>query len=461
MPDRSALPQPLEGVRVFDWTIYGVGPFAGVMLGALGADVIKVEPPGGEPQLRDETRQAGMSTMYINQNLCKRSVTLDLKEATDRARALDLLATCDVFLNNMRPGTPERLGLGYEHVRDVAPGIVYCTASGWGSSGPMAGLGGVDLLAQAFSGVAGITGPVGGEPEFYRQLGNLDYSTSSYIVSGVLEALFARERTGCGAEITLSLLEAAVSVQATRLAELLSAGAPAPRLGAGTTTNAPDGVFPTADGKYLAVSVVSDDQWTRLCDAVGWSGLRERQDLATNAGRIAARSELDDGLRSVFGAAHSEWWGIQLARHAVPHAVVSDFAAMRHNPQVRANGFLVTVPTRWGGILAGGHSPVPAPRSLRRPLRVRTQLPCSPSSTGVALLVPRRPREIPFSRMLLTRGFVCSIFRRASLVRTARTCSQRVGRTSQSSNEKTGTTRATGSHAPRPAKVPSTDSSTT
>jgi crotonobetainyl-CoA:carnitine CoA-transferase CaiB-like acyl-CoA transferase len=345
--------RPLEGIRVFDWTIYGVGPFAGVMLGALGADVIKVEQPGGDPQLRDETRQGGMSTMYINQNLCKRSVVLDLKQEADRARAIELLATCDVFLNNMRPGTPERSGLGYAAVRRIAPQIVYCVATGWGSTGPMADVGGVDLLAQAFSGVAGITGPPGGDAELYRQLGNLDYSTSSYIVAAVLEALYARARSGRGAEISLSLLEAAVSVQATRLVELLLAGAAAPRLGSSTTTNAPDGAFRTADSKFLTVSVVSDAQWQRLCVALERPDLGERSDLATNAGRVQLRGELERTLAPVFGGAHSVWWSLQLARNRVPHAIASDFAALRDHAQVRANGYLVEVPTRWGNVLTG------------------------------------------------------------------------------------------------------------
>jgi crotonobetainyl-CoA:carnitine CoA-transferase CaiB-like acyl-CoA transferase len=345
--------RPLDGIRVFDWTIFGVGPFASTMLGALGADVIKIESPGRDPQLRSESFQRGMSTMYINQNLCKRSIQLDLAADEGRAQAFELLKTCDVFLNNMREGTPEKLGLSYERVAAVSPRIIYCIATGWGNRGPMAQLGNVDILAQAFSGMASITGSPNGPPEFYRQLGNLDYTTSNVIAAAILEALYARERTGEGRRLDLSLLEAAVAVQGTRLAEFLATETIIPRLGAANTARAPDQAFQSGDLRYFALSVETDAQWQRLCDALERPDLRGDERLCTNRGRVEHREELASELTRIFGTAPFEWWDLQLTRHRIPHAPFCDFTALKDNSQVRENRLLVKVPTRWGEIFSG------------------------------------------------------------------------------------------------------------
>lgn len=346
-------PGPLNGIRVFDWTVWGVGPFAGLMLGALGADVIKVEGPDGDPQLKSENMQRGMSAMYINQNLCKRSIELDLSKAHGRANALQLLETCDVFINNMRAGTPDRLGVGYDRVAAVSPGIIYCVATGWGSQGPMRDMGGVDVLAQAFSGMASITGSTNGPPELYRQLGNLDYTTSNAVVAGIVEALYARERSGAGRRLDVSLLEASIAVQGTRLAEYLATGSLVPRLGSANSSRAPDQAFQSSDRRHFAVSIESDAQWLRLCHAVDRPDLGEDPRLLSNSGRVEYVDEVADALQRTFDTAPLEWWDLQLTSHRIPHALFCDFTAMKWHAQVRDNRLLVRVPTRWGQIYSG------------------------------------------------------------------------------------------------------------
>lgn len=367
--DDSPPTGPLRGLRVFDWTFYALGPFAGMLLGALGADVIKIEEPAGDPQLRERGKQRGMATYYMNLNLNKRSVTLDVRRPQDRAKALELAAACDIFLNNMRPGTPERLGLGYDVISKIRPDIVYCVATGWGSSGPMANLGGVDVLAQAFGGQGSITGKPGGRPELSRQLGCLDLTGSAYVVGAILQALVVRARTGEGQRIEVSLLGSTLTAQSTRLAEYFATGQAVPRLGSASGVAVPDQAFLCQDRQYLAVTVVDDGQWRRLCMALGQPSLCEDPRFQSNADRVAHREELVRTLAAIFGTRPVSWWDLQLNRHRVPHSRFWDFAHIRYHPQILENGFLTEVDTgTWGKLLAGG---VPwrfseTPATLRR-----------------------------------------------------------------------------------------------
>ncbi|MCC7103699.1 MAG: CoA transferase [Chloroflexi bacterium] len=339
---------------MFDWTIYALGPFAGVLLGALGAEVIKIEAPSGDPQALERGKQHGLGQMYMNLNLNKRSVTLDLSKAEGRAKALELASRCDVFLNNMRPGTPDRLGLGYETLRGVNRGIVYAVATAWGRSGPMAGVGGVDVLAQAFAGWASITGAPGGRPEIGRHLGYLDLAGSCYVVAAILQALIVRARTGRGQRIDVSLLGSALAMQATRLAEFFATGQVPPRAGSASTAVAPDQALHCQDQRYLAVSVLTETQWQGLLAALGQPAELLDAAFRTNAGRVARRDELAGRLAALFAKRPSAWWQMQLARHAVPHSRFWDFEVIRHHPQVLENGFLAEVETaRWGRLFAG------------------------------------------------------------------------------------------------------------
>ncbi|MBV8453436.1 MAG: CoA transferase, partial [Deltaproteobacteria bacterium] len=196
--------KPLDGIRVFDLTVAAVGPWATKLLGAMGADVIKVEAPGGD-QLSHAVppRIKGNSVLYISANHNKRMIELDLKQEAGRAIALSILEKSDVFVNNMRPGAVERLGLGYEAVAKVNPRIVYVLASAYGRSGPMAAEAGVDPTVQAFCGWCSITGPEQARGEMFRHLAHIDLTTATTITQAVLEALIARERTGKGQRIEI------------------------------------------------------------------------------------------------------------------------------------------------------------------------------------------------------------------------------------------------------------------
>ena len=197
--------KPLDGIRVFDITLAGVGPWSTKLLGELGADVIRVDAPG---RVGDEAL-GNAQIIYLAANNNKRSVMLDLKDAKHREAVYRLLPTCDVFVENMRPGAISRLGLDYETVSKINPRMVYLSASGFGQTGPMVPRPGADAQVQAISGFTSVTGPEGGELEFFRSFFHLDYTTSQYIAQAILMALYARTRTGKGQKVEVAMLAAA------------------------------------------------------------------------------------------------------------------------------------------------------------------------------------------------------------------------------------------------------------
>ena len=342
--------KPLDGIRVFDITLAGVGPWAAKLLGELGADVIHVEAPGGRP-FTVPPMMSGVSVIYITANTNKRCITLDLKDAKDRQAAYRLLQTCDVFLENMRPGVMGRLGLDYESVSNINPGIVYCSASGYGQTGPMVERPGADPQIQAFSGWNSITGTDEGGPTFYRHFAHLDYNTSQYIVQALLMGLFARTRTGKGQKIEVAMLAAAMSLQSSRFAEFFTTGKTPPRLGSATTSTVPHQAFLCQDQRYLAVGVVTEGQWPAFCTAIGKPALAEDARFATNRLRVEHRAELLALIEPVFATKALRWWEIQLTRRGVPNGRFLSFHELQYHPQVVENGSMPLTPTpHWGEV---------------------------------------------------------------------------------------------------------------
>ena len=330
--------RPLDGIRVFDITLAGVGPWAGKLLAYLGAEVIHVEAPGRVGELGSEAAAlSSAGIIYVSANNNKRSVMLDLKDKADREAAYRLLGTCDVFLENMRPGAMERLGLGYEAVSEINPGIVYLSASGYGQTGPMVGSPGADPQLQAFGGWTSITGYEDEEPEFFRVFIHLDYNTSQYITQAILMGLYARSRTGRGQKIEVAMLAAAMSLQSTRFAEFFVTGKTPPRLGSAASTTAPHEAFRCEDLQYLAVGVVQESEWPAFCDAIDRSELEQDERFATNALRVEHRAELSALLAVVFASRPLRWWEIQLTNAGVPNGRFHTWSDLRHDPQVLAN----------------------------------------------------------------------------------------------------------------------------
>jgi len=348
--------QILDGIRIFDMTIAAVGPWATKLLGALGADVIKVEPPGGDvlsksvpPMIR------GMGILYISANHNKRHIELDLKREADRAVALRILEKSDVLVQNMRPGVAERLGLGYDAAAKLNPRLIYVAASAYGRVGPMAVEAGIDPTLQAFSGWCGVTGPEHGRGEMFRHLAHLDLTTASMITQSVLQALIARERTGQGQKVEIEMLTAAMALQSTRLAEYLATAVQPRPLGSAAAATAPHQAFECEDSRYLAVGVERDDQWPGFCRALKLDQLINDPRFASNAARVRNRAELVSILAPRFASKPATWWMIRLTREKVPNGPFLTFAELRHHPQVTANAHIADLDTpHWGTLSTEG-----------------------------------------------------------------------------------------------------------
>ena len=345
----------LDGIRVFDLTIAAVGPWAAKLLGALGADVIKVEEPGGELSHYIPPPIKGTSVLYISANHNKRHIVLDLKQEADRAIALKIIEKCDVFLQNMRPGVVERLGLGYDVVSEINPRIIYVAASAYGRTGPMAKEAGADPTVQAFGGWSSITGQPGSRGETFRHFAHLDLTTSSMIVEAVLQGLLARERAGKGQRIEIEMLTAALALQTSRLAEYFATGVQPKPLGSAAATTVPHQAFICEDQKYIAVGVVSEDQWPSFCRAMGLEELASDPRFGTNPERVENQAELIPILEQRFKTKPVTWWVIRLIKEKVPNGRFMDFEALRYHPQVLQNEHMVELDTaHWGRLYVDG-----------------------------------------------------------------------------------------------------------
>lgn len=345
----------LDGIRVFDLTLAAVGPWASKLLGEMGADVIKVEAPEGELSHVIPPPIKGTAVLYISANFNKRHIVLDLKQEGDRAIAFKLIEKSDVFIQNMRPGAVERLGLGYDVVSQVNPKIVYVAASAYGRTGPMAKEAGIDPNLQAFCGWCSVTGQPERQGEMFRHLAHLDITTSTMIVEAVLQALLAREKTGKGQKIEIEMLAAALSLQTTRLAEYFATGEQPRPMGSATTTTAPHQAFLCEDQKYIAVGVVQEEQWPRLCRAVKLEGLADDPRFATNSRRVENRAQLLPLLEERFRTKPAAWWAIRLTKEQVPNSRIMDYEALRHHPQVIQNEHIVELQTpHWGTLMVDG-----------------------------------------------------------------------------------------------------------
>lgn len=344
---------PLTGFRVFDLTIAGVGPWASKLLGEMGADVIHIDVPNTPlPDVPPSIQGVGMLKIIVGYN--KRRITLDLKGQRDREVAYKLLKSCDVFLENMRPGVARRLGLDYETLLQINPRIVYCNASGYGQTGTMVSKPGADGMIQAYSGFTSTTGQPGRAGELFRFYGHLDFTSSVYIVEAILTALLHRERTGEGQKVECAMAASGIALQTSRIAEYFATGKTAPRMGSAVTTTVPHQAFLCQNQEYITVGVVKEEQWPRLCDALGRPELANDTRFATNPLRVQNRELLMPILEEVFKSKPTRWWEIKLTKAIVPHSRVLSFKELRWHPQVLENGFIVETPTRWGNLYVEG-----------------------------------------------------------------------------------------------------------
>ncbi|MBV7483331.1 CaiB/BaiF CoA-transferase family protein [Bordetella sp. BOR01] len=337
--------QPLSGYRVLDLTVMTAGPLGTMMLGDIGAEVTKIE------ELHKGELSRGMGTLYIgeesvnflSQNRNKRSVRLDLKMAEGRETFLRMAARADVITENFRPGTLDRLGIGYDAVRAVNPGIVFASISAFGQHGPYAHLPANDPIIQALSGVMEMTGhPESGAARVGTPMP--DFNAAALLAFSVTAALLHRERTGQGQRLDLSLLGATIFGTVPRDGETLVTGNAPPRLGSGHPSFCPYRNYRSNDGVAFFLACFTEKFWSSLCKALGRSDLACDPRSLTNVARCANRDFVDTQLQAEFDQRDGEELLALFARFNVPAARVQDLAhALRHDPQVKHNETLIEV----------------------------------------------------------------------------------------------------------------------
>jgi crotonobetainyl-CoA:carnitine CoA-transferase CaiB-like acyl-CoA transferase len=345
----------LEGVRILDFTRAQQGPFATMLLCDMGAEVIKVEPPGGEQGRANGLGPDGFSSYFEGHNRGKRSITLDLRMPEAIAIVRRIVPTCDVVVENFRPGVMEAMGIGYEDLKALREDIILASASAWGRRGPWATRGGYDHVAQALSGVMYEQGAgPGGEPQALIG-GFADQIGAMLLAYGVATALFVRQRDGIGQHIDGSLIGGMVAMQSKQIMEFLRTGKQVgfERRRAATYTN-----YECADGRHIAIAATDQKFWTAMCDAVGESWLKDDARFAKPFGRSANKDALVVELDKIFRKRPMSEWLEPLAEAGVPHAPVLDYAGMAEHPQYWANEYLVNIETPHLGAMRVPGAPI-------------------------------------------------------------------------------------------------------
>ena len=334
---------PLEGIRVLDLSRHLAGPFAAMTLGDLGADVIKVEAPGtGDDTRRFPPYWNGISTYYLSTNRNKRGITLDLKSNEGRRIARDLASKSDIVIENFRPGTTERFGLGHADLSEINPGIIYAAVSAFGSDGPDRDKAGVDLLMQAATGLMSITGEQD-RPPVRAGTSLIDLTAGANAVQGILAALYVRERTGQGQRIEVSLLGAGVSWLTYHATAYFATGEVPDRMGSNHAAVAPYGAYPTSDG-YLVVAVATDALWRRFCRALELDDVVDDSRFASNPDRLKHREVLDEILNPVLATKSADEWTEILSGAGVACGPVNTLDRTLSTPQVEHDKLVADVP---------------------------------------------------------------------------------------------------------------------
>ncbi len=330
----------LSDVVVIDLSRVLAGPHCTMILGDLGATVIKVEQPGKG----DDTRHfgppyiAGESAYYLGLNRNKQSILLDFSTPEGKERLLKLLSTATVLVENFRPGALERQGLGYEALRAINPGLIYCSISGYGQTGPYALRPGYDFVAQAESGLMSVTGEIDGDPQ---RVGSPvgDVSAGVYACIAILAALRVRDRTGKGQHIDISLLETTMSLLSNVASNYLISGEEAPRLGNGHPNIVPYQAFHTRDG-YVVVSCGNDRLYQALCQLLGREDLATDPRFATNPQRVRNREQLVPALQEEFLHRSTEEWLPELRAAGIPCGPINTVSQIFHDPHIQARDFV-------------------------------------------------------------------------------------------------------------------------
>lgn len=324
---------PLEGVRVIEVCNVAAGPFCGMLLADMGADVIKVEHPEGGDTLRSwPPINDGYSENFASLNRNKRSVTLNLKTPEDIALLRELAKDADVLIENNRPGVMDRLGVGYAQLSEINRKLVYCSISAYGQTGPRAQEGGFDLTVQAMSGIMSVTGEPG-RPPVKCGVPLADFAAGLYGAFGIVSALRLAQATGQGKHIDMPMLGATLGIAALQTSEYFGSGRDPVRLGSAHPRNAPYRVFRSADG-YFGMAAGNNALWRAVCATLGREDLLADERFQTPTTRAQHQDALLEILESEFAAADSATWLERFRAAGVPCAPINSYSEVLADPQV-------------------------------------------------------------------------------------------------------------------------------
>ena len=364
------MPGPLTGFTVLDLTRVLSGPYCTMVLGDLGARIIKVEQPGkgddtrawGPPFLGEE------SAYFLSINRNKESVTLDYKPAAGRKVLAELIAKADVLVENFRPGTLERAGFGWDAVHQEFPRLVYASIAGYGQTGPRKDEAGYDAVMQAEGGLMSVTGDAD-RPGYRLGVAITDMVAGLYCSQGITAALLARERSGEGQRVDIGMLDTTAALLTYQAANWFATGQTPQRRGNRHATIAPYETVTTADGE-IVVAVGNDDLWKRFCPAVGLPELAANPRFATNRDRMANYDDMRPPIDRVFRTATNAEWIARLNAAGVANGEVRDIGQMLNDPQLAAREMVQTMMHPTVGAIRVVGAPIKlsaTPASLRTP----------------------------------------------------------------------------------------------
>ena len=348
---------PLTDLLVLDVTRVLAGPFAGMVLADLGAEVIKIEMPGRGDDARAFGPFAdGVSGYFASVNRGKKSLTLNLKASEGRDIFLELAAKADVVLENYRPGVMKRLGLGYDRLRDRNPRLIYAACSGFGQTGPYAHRPAYDAVIQATGGIMSLTGEEGGPPVRVG-VSIADIAAALCTVIGVLAALHQRENTGRGQMVDVAMLDCLVAILENAIARHSITGAVPGRLGTRHPSITPFQAFDTADGQVV-LAVGNDRLWREFCTLVGHPELAEDPRFATNHLRTRNHAQLQSLVADIMRAHPTDWWLEQLGAASIPCGSINTIDRVVSDPQVIAREMIQTVVDPVAGLMQMAGVPI-------------------------------------------------------------------------------------------------------
>ena len=358
----------LENICVIDLTRVLAGPYCTMMLGDLGADIIKIEVPGRG----DDTRhwgppftKGGESAYYLSANRNKRSLTLNLKSEQGLEILKKLIAKGDVLVDNFKTGTLARWGLDYETLQEIRPGLIYCTVTGYGYTGPYSSRPGYDLIVQATGGFMSITGPENGDPS-RAGVAIADISTGMFAANAILAALYSREQTGEGQRIDMSLLDSQVALLSYAATNYFVSGSITNRLGNAHPNIVPYQSFKARD-MHFVLAIGNDKQWEIFCKSINKPEWIDDEKYSTNAVRVNNRKVLVNHLSKLFATQNANYWLDIFDKVGLPSGPINELDQVFENEQIKSRDMRIELPHSIDDKVTLLNSPIKIPTSTTKP----------------------------------------------------------------------------------------------